>query len=147
MGNSDLERHFPGLVPGAYKVTSPSDPQYNCAGWAAGETHRWWDPTSGGGYYWPAGVAQDQSVAALIAVFATLQYQPCSDPRLEPEAEKLAIYADAQGLPTHVARQLLSGAWTSKLGGSEDVEHATLAALEGGLYGKVVQCLRRQINQ
>jgi hypothetical protein len=35
------------------------------------------------------------------------------------------------------------GEWTSKLGNWEDIEHKTLAALEGEFYGKVVQILKR----
>ena len=58
--------------------------------------------------------------------------------------EKLVLYADEHGEPIHVARQLPSGAWTSKLGASEDIEHRVLAALEGTLYGKVARLLRRR---
>ncbi len=83
-------------------------------------------------------------MAGFIAAFATLGYELCADARPETGVEKLALYADEHGLPTHVARQLPSGVWTSKLGASEDLEHKTLAALEGALYGKVVQRLRRR---
>jgi hypothetical protein len=57
--------------------------------------------------------------------------------------EKLAIFADENSEPTHVARQLPSGAWSSKLGAGEDIEHSSLTALEGSVYGRVVQFLRR----
>jgi len=58
--------------------------------------------------------------------------------------EKVAIFADAQGAPTHAARQLESGAWTSKCGTLEDIEHNSLANLEGGAYGKAVLFLERR---
>jgi hypothetical protein len=54
------------------------------------------------------------------------------------------LFADAASVPTHAARQLRSGAWTSKLGISEDVEHE-LRALEGEIYGVVALILTRPI--
>ena len=145
MPKDDIERTFPGLAAIGFRITSPASWVYNCAAWAAAETHRWWDPSSEGGYYWPPHTLAAQSLAALVAAFSTLGYEKCVDARHEPGATKLALYADANGLPTHVARQLPSGAWTSKLGASEDIEHSTLEGLEGALYGRVVQCLRRTL--
>jgi hypothetical protein len=49
---------------------------------------------------------------------------------------------DAQGSPTHAARQLDNGRWTSKLGELEDIEHS-LRDLEGAAYGTVVQVMKR----
>ncbi len=49
--------------------------------------------------------------------------------------EKLALFVHRDKV-VHVARQLPSGLWTSKLGQSFDIEHP-LAALEGDLYGSV----------
>ncbi len=46
----------------------------------------------------------------------------------------------------HVARQLKEGMWTSKLGPDEDIEHNTLDALEGELYGAVTQVLKRPLT-
>ena len=84
------------------------------------------------------------SIASLVSGFETLGYEPCADAHQKPGFEKLALYADEYGSPTHVARQLSYGNWTSKLGAFEDIEHKTLRALEGVLYGKVVQHLRRR---
>lgn len=39
------------------------------------------------------------------------------------------------GIPSHAARQLPNGRWTSKCGQAEDIEH-DLRDLEGRLYGK-----------
>ena len=146
MPKNDLEESFPKLATGGYRITSLETSVYTCAAWAARETHRWWDPSSGGGSYWPPGVPPTDSLAGLLAAFATLGYEPCGDSGQEPGVERLAIYADGHGSPTHVARQLQSGAWTSKLSTAEDIEHDTLEALEGPLYGKVVQHLRRLIG-
>ncbi|HEV3083903.1 MAG TPA: hypothetical protein VGY66_29240 [Gemmataceae bacterium] len=67
----------------------------------------------------------------------------CAGPELESGFEKIAVYALASGAPTHAARQLPSGAWLSKLGDLQDIEHQTLEALEGRDYGKAVRFLRR----
>ena len=69
-------------------------------------------------------------------------YEPCERGDLEPGFEKVAIFADDEG-PTHAARQLDNGRWTSKLGSMEDIEHA-LEGLAGSEYGRVVRYLRRQ---
>ena len=58
---------------------------------------------------------------------------------------RLPIYALSFTV-THMARQLASGLWTSKLGELEDIEHETPAELEGDIYGIVVQYMRRAIN-
>jgi hypothetical protein len=146
MPKADLEQSFPGLLNSGYCITSPATPLYNCAAWAAGENHRWWEPVVFGGYFWPPDVPMQESLSALVAAFGTLNYGLCSDSSLQPGIEKLAIYADAHSWPTHVARQLASGTWTSKLGASEDIEHDRLEALEGAIYGKVTQCLSRPLR-
>lgn len=143
MPKPDIEQSFGSLAASGYRITSPADASYNCAVWAAAEIERWWDPAPGGGYYWPSEVPHVLSLPNLVAAFATRGYQPCGDGKPELDFERVALYADENGWPTHVARQLPSGAWTSKLGVSEDIEHATLEALEGPLYGKAVRFLRR----
>jgi hypothetical protein len=52
------------------------------------------------------------------------------------------LFVDARGVPTHAARLLPSGLWTSKLGEWEDIEH-DLLALEGDVYGTVALLLKR----
>jgi len=79
----------------------------------------------------------------ITEAFQTLGYEPCGDADLEPDVEKVAVYADDNGSPTHAARQLVTGAWTSKLGREEDLEHQKLAGVEGEEYGHVVQVMRR----
>jgi hypothetical protein len=68
-------------------------------------------------------------------------YAPCADGSLEPGYEKAALYATDEG-PTHAARQLSNGRWTSKLGPDDDIEH-TLEGLVSPVYGTVVQFHRR----
>jgi hypothetical protein len=63
---------------------------------------------------------------------------------LEEGFDKVAIFANKDRV-THMARQLRSGRWTSKLGPLEDVEH-DLHAVESKTYGRVVKILKRTIT-
>jgi hypothetical protein len=144
---NELETLFPGLRGTEYRVTSPKERKYNCIGWAAGDTGRWWwpdPPPDDEGYHWPAGAPHEETLAAFIAAFAVLGYVPCEGDAAEAGWERVALYASADGVPTHAARQLPDGRWTSKLGRREDVEHG-LRDLEGSAYGTVVQIVKRPI--
>jgi hypothetical protein len=77
-----------------------------------------------------------------LSVFAVHGYEESDDDTPDPSYEKIAIYAGNEG-PEHVARQKASGLWTSKMGKARDIDHATLAALEGDFYGKVVKIMKR----
>jgi hypothetical protein len=55
------------------------------------------------------------------------------------------IYVNTQGIPTHMARQLPSGGWTSKLGEAWDIEHQTVQGVEGTSYGRVGQYLKKML--
>lgn len=137
---------FPGLAVSPFRVTSPADTLYNCIAWAAGQPAQWWWPTSlPGKAVWPPGVPRVRTLDAFRAAFATIGYIDAADESLEAGHEKVAIFADAAGLPTHAARQLPTGRWTSKLGTAEDIEH-DLRALEGHVYGTVVLILKRATN-
>ena len=135
-----LESLFPGLQGAAYEVTSPSDDLYNCIAWAANDKRRWWWPEPR--RYWPAGVLREESLAAFQETFASLGYTTCADKESELGFDKIALFADADGLPTHAARQLTNGRWASKLGELEDIEHE-LQDLEGVEYGAVVLIMKR----
>jgi hypothetical protein len=132
---------FPNLRAGRFLLTSPATAKYNCIAWAAGETSKWWWPTPGV-YYWPAGIPSEETLDAFVAAFATLGFSPSNDGALESGFEKVALYALA-GRPTHMARQLASGKWTSKLGRDIDIEHETPIEVESPLYGTVARFLRR----
>ncbi len=103
--------------------TSPRTSQYNCIAWAAGDTRRWWWPDRNFTSYWPLSIPREETIDAFIAVFNTLGYDRCEDASLEPNYEKIAIFCKHGNMPTHAARQLNSGLWTSKLGKEIDVEH------------------------
>jgi hypothetical protein len=133
---------LPRLTPDNYRLSSPPSLVYNCIAWAAGVTDAWWWPIPG--RFWPAGSPREETLAAFLAVFATLGYSPCDKSELEPGLEKVALYAKGD-TPTHAARQLASGQWTSKLGPNVDIEHATPDAVAGGVYGDVVAILGRKV--
>jgi len=88
-------------------------------------------------------------MGAFIAAYGTLGYVECADGSFEPGFEKVALYArNVPGIgwePTHAARQLSDGCWTSKLGEFEDIEHFGVDAIADGSYGTVVCYLRRAV--
>jgi hypothetical protein len=146
MSGSWSPTEFPRLVSSDFEITSPPTQNYNCLGWAAGEMD-WWEPDPDNTYYWPPGAPREYTMAAFIAAYRSIGYQPCGTALLEVGSEKLALYADSDGAPTHAARQLPCGQWTSKLGPYEDIEHLTLECLNGDLYGQPVFYLIRRLQQ
>src|SRR5437660_2593990 len=137
-----IEALFPGLRNSTFRVTSPATRDYNFIAWAAGDTAHWWWPDpdfENDTIFWPAGVALEETLDAFVAAFATLGYAPCSSEGPEAGFERVALFASA-AIPTHTARQLPSGRWTSKLGFREDIEH-DLHAVSGDVYGTVVLLL------
>ncbi|MGB8536500.1 MAG: hypothetical protein WCD57_08810 [Acidobacteriaceae bacterium] len=138
----ELERRCPSLKQSSYKITSPNDPRYNCVAYAVGDLTQFWYDLNVKGYYWPPGAGSADTIQGWIRVFEIHGYRETEDRTLEPEYEKVAIYASADG-PEHVARQKASGMWTSKAGKGIDLEH-TLEALEGAFYGKVERVMKRK---
>ncbi len=135
----NLYELFPNLTPENHQVTSPTTIKYNCVAWAARNTERWWQP----GGWWPIESSRDDhGIGTIVSAFKELGYSECDDGSLDEAYEKLALYG-AGLLYTHVARQLLDGQWTSKIGQLEDITHVTVEALEGGDYGEVVQFMKR----
>jgi hypothetical protein len=114
---------FPGLAKGNYQITSPANPDYNCMAWAVGEICKWWwSGPDEKREYWPPGILRETTQSAFEAAFALFGYERCTGEDAEPGFEKIALFADTSGKPMHVARQLTTGRWTSKLGRMEDIE-------------------------
>lgn len=132
---------FPSLETDDPVVTHPANPAYNCIAWTAGVTDAMWWPVDPDAH-WPPGVPDELTVPAIIAALGTVGYVPCAHGDFEPGYEKAAVYARG-GSPTHAARQLSDGRWSSKLGRDCVVSHATPVGVEGGVYGSVVAFLRR----
>jgi hypothetical protein len=110
-------------------------------------TRKWWpDPMNIG--WWPPGVQRAETIEAFVEAYGTLGFRPCFyDDSLRPGIEKLAVFgiraSDRSVAPTHAALQLDSGQWTSKLGDFEDIEHSSVDALCGPVYGEVICFLER----
>ncbi len=138
--SDDPEEVFPALAGDGYALSSPVTSAYNCIAWAAGESHRWWEP----GIYRPVQAGDD--LASLVRLFASLGYDSCDDERLEPGYEKVALYAGVLDDWTHAARQLPDGWWTSKLGQGADIIHRSPRALAGNAYGQVLSIMKRLIT-
>jgi hypothetical protein len=138
-----IEQLFPRLQGTNFSITSPRDRRYNCVAWAANDTRRRWWPGEAPFSFWPAGVEREESVPNFIASFATLGYEVCPSGDHDSRLEKVAIFASSEGVPTHMARQLPNGTWTSKLGGLEDISHFDVNGVAGDDYGTVVVFLAR----
>jgi hypothetical protein len=139
---------FRDLPSEEYQITSPRNPRYNALAWAIGEEEdeRWWSPAAFDCVsYWPDGVAREETIETYTEIFRLHGYVPCegNDESLEANLEKVAIYCKS-GIPTHFARQLDNGQWTSKLGKNRDITHITLTCLEGKKYGFVHRILKRK---
>ena len=135
---------FPTLTPDYHRVTSPRDLRYNCIAWASQDDTRWWQP----GMHWPVPdwPRDDCGIAALEALFRALGYEDCGmDAGWESGFQKVALYGAGGFLYTHAARQPASGKWTSKLGKGEDIEHDTPDVVAEGVYGEVLQVMKRRL--
>lgn len=136
MDTSDRDRNIDGWFPAAakdgYKLRSDPDDDYNCIAWAASVTAIPWWPTDPplDGVYWPPAAPRETTLQAFIEAYATIGYKPCGkDGSLQRGYEKIAIYVGADGKPTHAARQLSDGLWTSKLGPYRDITTLRLVGL------------------
>ena len=141
---NEIAKFFPKLLKDTYSLTSPKTTEYNCIAWAAGENEQWWWPDSNDICYWPSEIPRVETLEAFINAFEKLGYSVCDNEKFENSFEKVAIYA-INKKPTHAARQLPSGRWTSKLGCLEDIEHMTLDDLNGDKYGSVTLILKRHL--
>jgi hypothetical protein len=144
--SSAFEDWFPDLRATGYEVTSEADEAYNSIAWAAGETGQWWWPDRSGSDYWPVDASRAVTLIAFVHAFQSLGYEVCQGEQLETGFQKVAIYANHLGFPTHAARQLPNGLWTSKLGRAEDITHS-LEGLVGETYGTTVQIMRRPMRE
>jgi hypothetical protein len=139
-------RLFPKLAAFGYTVTSQQTTAYNCIAYVLGDSERAWWPHED--YYWPADAPMEDSIEGFSAMFRSLGYEPADSADLEQGFEKIVLYAKG-GIPTHAAKQLPTGEWTSKLGDLEDISHPCAEALETegqrGNYGAVHSYYKRSI--
>jgi hypothetical protein len=146
MSFEERQKEHPNLSLLNSQPTSPEDENYNCFAFAANDTSTWWQPTEG--YYWVPGIKRELNLNGFIEAFSKMGYISCGlNSDYEEGYEKVAIYCKPSiDEPTHMARQLHTGKWTSKLGGDVDIEHDNLGALENGDYGTVKMILKRSSN-
>jgi hypothetical protein len=137
-----LRNLFPQLDVKSASVTSNIDPFYNCFAWAAGDSKNNWRPTKSPFSVWFTDSIVD-TLDNFVENYRYVGFEETATSDYEDGFEKIAIYVDQNGEPTHAARQLDSGVWTSKLGEIEDIEHKTLQCLEGQEYGNVKAILKR----
>lgn len=104
---------------------SDPDPEYNCVGWALGIREYMWPFAQ---YYWPIAKPLTPTVSDFEEVFALYGFSRCATELYEPGFDKIALYM-RMGVPSHVARQLPDGRWTSKCGDWIDIHHDTLGDL------------------
>jgi hypothetical protein len=115
---------------------------YNCIAWAAGDEGRWWWPDAGGIYYWPIGVQRIESLAAFRQAYESVGFSDCADATAEPGFQKIAVFTDAPGVPTHAAKLTPDGTRSSKLGRAFDIIHAKLSCLQNA-YGNAALFMKR----
>jgi hypothetical protein len=132
---------LPRLTGHNYRETSPATWDYSCIAWAVGITDDWWWPLPG--RFWPEGVLREETLSAFLAAFSTIGFLPGASAAIDTAVEKVALYAIG-ATPTHAARQLPGGWWTSKLGPAIDIEYSTPDDVAGGAYGEVVAILSRK---
>jgi len=140
-GSPLLDVKIRGLEGWDYVVTSEFTYEYNCIAHAADDHERWWWPVSSPDAYWPEGAPMDVSLDAFVKAYGILGYAPCEEDSFDSAYDKVAIYVDDGGKPTHAAKQLDDLYWSSKLGPYHDIKHP-LKALELE-YGRVAAFLRR----
>ena len=133
---------FPNLHGVQQKKTSEQDPNYNCIAWAFENNTRHWWPNQNRSY-WPIQSAGLTAMEAFERLFSSGGWEETDDRNAESAYHKIALYA-LNGAPTHAARLLNTGAWTSKLGQSIDISHS-LDELNGPIYGTVVKVFRKKI--
>lgn len=144
--DSYLETQFPLIKKTGYKITSPEDDNYNCIAWAAGRNDVFINPHPD--YFWPSNLPYSVALSIFIKLYESYGYTICKSTVYERGFEKIAIYVlENTDTVTHVARQIKSGKWTSKLGKYKDIEH-TLEGLTKSSYGKVaVIMIRKKGNE
>lgn len=143
-----LECLFPNLANEVYCPESEADKDYNCIAWAAEDCDHWWEPTADpNDGFWPIAWRAYHKDCYVEAFKQHCHYEVCAtDFSLEPGYEKVVLYLNAQDRPMHMARQLPSGIWVSKLGKSWDILHQTEKGVEGARYGNAVIVMRRPIQ-
>jgi hypothetical protein len=144
----EFRKDFPNITYNNSRQTSESNEEYNCISWALGNTHEWiWPGLNITNTKWPIDIPRLLNKNIFIKLFESYGFKliPNKDTGLVFDLQKIVLYVDYYNKPTHAARQLPSGRWTSKIGANLDIEHDTPEVLEGPLYGKVDIVMAKKI--
>lgn len=143
-GIATARRLIRSLDGSTWDPKSSRNPAYNCFAWAARESNFWVEPPGTAPWAcWPRDLPEWDTVENYVRAYSKLGFEECENGTMEPDTEKIAIFADGDGAPMHAARQLPSGRWTSKFGKGIDFEH-DLDTLDGDpAVGTVVCYMRR----
>jgi hypothetical protein len=132
-----VEAACPRLKQTQYDILRTSAKTYNCIGWALGTSTDW---------VWPGTSVADFD--HLTAAFGYHRIQTL-DFRLDMGLKKIVLYGkwvDGKWEPTHMARQMPDGTWTSKLGKLPLIRHLRPSDLNGTSYGKPIAVYVRRNN-
>jgi hypothetical protein len=149
-----FRERLPNLVSGTYERTSGPTGQYNCIAHAAYDCRLNWWPVGGGfaenDRFWTKGAPPRRTISAFKKAFQIEGFEVCESGELEPGYDKVVLYVsdkptpeDPLNAPTHMARQLPCGRWTSKLGPYIDIVHDIPERLVGKKYGRIELYLKR----
>jgi hypothetical protein len=127
-----LYERLPHLRDSEHTITSAPDDEYNCVAWLERDFKHFWAPK----HYWPHPLPRpdnDQDLDCFLTLFEQWGYEHCDDPDYESGWLKIAIFAEDRRF-YHVAKQLRTGAWSSKVGVGHDLRHVSLDALSDSVF-------------
>lgn len=136
--------HFPNMDINNVAIDDEDTPEYNCIGYAIGDTNKPWWPRGGEGgfYYWPETEkdAEKYSVSTFDHLLMTTGHGSITDSEKPEEGYvKLALFTEGDK-PTHLARQLADGEWSSKVGAGPLIRHGfDIHEMDNGVYGNVAK--------
>ena len=137
----EVVRLFPDLDRTRLKITSPKSDRYNCVAYAVGDTETVWEPDSLKYCYWPRNAPRTYTLMSYQSAFESVGFSLTSDAGYIEGFEKIAIF-HKKGSPTHAAKQIADGLWSSKLGRSYDIQH-DLPGMQGDEYGEIALFMQR----
>jgi hypothetical protein len=142
LSSQDIKLAFPKIQNISSSKTSDPDPCYNCIAWAFGDNNRFWWPNKKWAY-WPLQTMGMSDSEAFADLFLKGGWHTTDNHGFETHSIKVSLFA-LNGVPTHAARLLPSGKWTSKLGAWIDISHE-FSELDGPEYGQVLTVYRKAI--
>ena len=136
------KKHFPNISDVESKKTSVKTPIYNCIAWAFKDSQRHWWPNQKRSF-WPIDVNGLTDIEAFEQWLKKDGWEETSEDGFEQGFKKIALYI-LNGEPTHAARIIDNGIWTSKLGSDIDLSHS-LTELNGPSYGSAMRFFKKPI--